>query len=67
MAAQESREKRKFYVEDLERKLMEYEEMLETQVCRQCNGTLKEKSDTDLGKSDERASTKESFQNEDIF
>lgn len=54
-------------MEDLERKLMECEEMLETQVCRQCSGPLKDKSDSDLGKSDEKASTKESFQSDDIF
>lgn len=42
---------------------MEYEEMLETQVCKQCNGPLKEKSDTDLCAADEKVSTKESLQN----
>jgi hypothetical protein len=59
LAAQESREKKRYYVEELERKLEVYEEMLETQTCRQCHGSLRDKSDTELDLSEEKMNLKE--------
>jgi hypothetical protein len=59
LAAQESREKKRYYVEELERKLELYEEMLETQTCRQCQGSLRDKSDTDLDLSEEKMELKQ--------